>query len=117
MKSSTPQTASGLSLILLDLLMPGKSGLELLGGVDEVLAKQQFLIYYQPKFNIQGKTPILTSAEALVRWKHPQLGMVSPGAFIPLFEKNGLIRRLDDRPGLRDGSGLLLFPPGPCGRI
>lgn len=55
----------------------------------------QFHVYYQPKFDIRPEVPILCSAEALVRWIHPQLGMISPGVFIPLFEKNGLIRRLD----------------------
>ena len=55
----------------------------------------QFQIYYQPKFNIQTEEPMLHSAEALVRWKHPSLGMISPGLFIPLFEKSGLIQTLD----------------------
>lgn len=59
------------------------------------LEEEQFLVYYQPKFNIQHETPVLSSAEALVRWKHPRLGMVSPGVFIPLFEQNGLIQDLD----------------------
>jgi len=57
--------------------------------------EHQFEIWYQPKFNIRKKTPVLTSAEALVRWRHPQLGMISPGVFIPLFEANGLISPLD----------------------
>ena len=60
------------------------------------MANHQFLVYYQPKFNIQGNQPVMCSAEALVRWKHPTLGMVSPGVFIPLFEQNGLIRDLDN---------------------
>ena len=57
--------------------------------------ERQFEVWYQPKFDIRKKTPALTSAEALVRWRHPQLGMVSPGVFIPLFEANGLIGQLD----------------------
>ncbi|MCR4770682.1 MAG: EAL domain-containing protein [Oscillospiraceae bacterium] len=56
---------------------------------------EQFTAYYQPKFDIRTEAPALCSAEALVRWNHPRLGMVSPGIFIPLFEENGLIRELD----------------------
>ena len=59
------------------------------------IREHQFLVFYQPKFDVRASEPVLSSAEALVRWKHPQLGMVSPGAFIPLFEENGLIRTLD----------------------
>ena len=59
------------------------------------IKEKQFVVFYQPKYNIRGDDPILSSAEALVRWKHPKLGMVSPGVFIPLFEKNGLIQELD----------------------
>ena len=59
------------------------------------ILQNQFKVYYQPKFDIRPDTPILTSAEALVRWDHPTLGMISPGVFIPLFEENGLIQRLD----------------------
>ncbi len=56
---------------------------------------KQFAVHYQPKFNIQGEKPVLSSCEALVRWKHPELGMINPGVFIPLFEDNGLIQELD----------------------
>jgi len=55
----------------------------------------QFKVFYQPKFDIRPEIPILASAEALVRWQHPTLGMISPGVFIPLFEENGLIQGLD----------------------
>ncbi|MCR5806036.1 MAG: EAL domain-containing protein [Oscillospiraceae bacterium] len=55
----------------------------------------RFKIYFQPKFDIRGDKPVLYSAEALVRWDHPQLGMLSPGAFIGLLEENGLITQLD----------------------
>ena len=59
------------------------------------IENRQFEIYYQPKFDVRPETPVLSSAEALVRWIHPELGMISPGVFIPLFEENGLIQKLD----------------------
>ena len=59
------------------------------------IREEQFEVYYQPKYDIRPDTPVLCSAEALVRWKHPKLGLISPGAFIPLFEENGLIQQLD----------------------
>nr|WP_316620642.1 EAL domain-containing protein [uncultured Ruminococcus sp.] len=59
------------------------------------LKEKQFKVYYQPKFNISSDVPVLCSAEALVRWIHPKMGMVSPGVFIPLFENNGMIEALD----------------------
>ena len=68
---------------------------QLLEDFEEAIASKQFMVYYQPKFNIRSEKPFLNSAEALVRWKHPELGMISPGTFIPLFENNGLIQRLD----------------------
>ena len=54
-----------------------------------------FMVYFQPKYDIRPETPVLASAEALVRWNHPELGMISPGIFIPLLEDNGLILDLD----------------------
>ncbi|MBQ8095356.1 MAG: EAL domain-containing protein [Clostridia bacterium] len=68
---------------------------QLLEDFPKALAEKQFVIYYQPKFDIRPSVPILSSAEALIRWNHPQLGMISPGVFIPLFESNGLIQKLD----------------------
>jgi len=68
----------------------------LLENVESAFREHQFKVFYQPKFNIRGETPRLASAEALVRWMHPELGTISPGIFIPLFEKNGLIQRLDE---------------------
>ena len=59
------------------------------------LESGRFMVYFQPKFDIRPDTPVLASAEALVRWDHPQLGMISPGVFIPLLEDNGLILELD----------------------
>ena len=51
-------------------------------------------MYYQPK--IDAKTQKVAGAEALVRWIHPELGFMNPGVFIPIFEKNGFIAKLDN---------------------
>ena len=63
--------------------------------IDRAIEERQFIVYYQPKYNIRGNKPRLGSAEALVRWIHPELGMISPGLFIPAFEEHGLISKLD----------------------
>ena len=68
---------------------------QLIEDFSAAIAEKQFQVYYQPKFDIRPDTPVLTSAEALVRWIHPKLGTISPGLFIPLFEDNGLIQQLD----------------------
>ena len=60
------------------------------------LADNRFLVYFQPKYDIRPDKPRLSSAEALVRWDHPELGMISPAVFIPLLEDNGLILELDE---------------------
>ena len=57
------------------------------------LEEKHFVLYYQPQYNHADGTII--GAEALVRWKHPDRGLISPGIFIPIFEKNGYISKLD----------------------
>ena len=58
------------------------------------LAYHEFQVYLQPKYN--PVTEELSGAEALVRWINQENGLVSPARFIPIFEKNGFITRLDD---------------------
>ena len=67
----------------------------LLNDLDRALREHEFKVYYQPKFNISVDPPVLSSAEALVRWQHPELGLITPGKFIPLFEENGLVQQVD----------------------
>ena len=57
------------------------------------LEKEEFHIYFQKKHD--AMTGEVVGAEALVRWIHPELGFLSPGIFIPLFEKNGFITKMD----------------------
>ena len=68
---------------------------KLINDIDGAIAAKDLIVYYQPKYDITRDRPALRSAEALIRWKHPELGMISPGDFIPLFENNGLIQKLD----------------------
>ena len=67
----------------------------LIADIDNSIENKDFIVYYQPKYGILGEKPVLKSAEALIRWNHPELGMISPGDFIPLFESNGLVQKLD----------------------
>lgn len=66
---------------------------EIIGMGEIALEEEQFVAYYQPQYN--HSTGMLIGTEALVRWKHPERGLISPGIFIPIFEKNGFITRLD----------------------
>ncbi len=59
----------------------------------KAIEERQFKVYYQPI--CRSSDGLITSAEALIRWQHPVKGMISPGSFIPLFEKNGFISILD----------------------
>ena len=68
----------------------------LIRDVDDAIANKDFKVFFQPKYDITSDTPKLRSAEALIRWQHPELGMISPGDFIPLFESNGLIQKVDN---------------------
>ncbi len=85
----------GISLYDDELHEHGLKNQKLINDMQKAIDEKQFLVYYQPKYDITGDEPVLKSAEALIRWKHPEMGMISPGIFIPLFEKNGLIQRLD----------------------
>ena len=67
-------------------VMAARSSLEL--GLREALAQGQLVLHYQPQVTSNGT---ILGAEALVRWRHPERGMVSPAEFIPLAEETGLI--------------------------
>ena len=60
---------------------------------EKAIEDNEFEVYFQPKINLDNEKT--AGAEALVRWKHKEYGMISPGEFISLFEANGKICRLD----------------------
>ncbi len=61
--------------------------------IKNAIANNDFIVYYQGKFDVD--TGRLDCAEALVRWQHKELGIIPPKDFIPLFEKNNFITKLD----------------------
>lgn len=61
--------------------------------MERALHEGQFIIYVQPKYDIE--TEAIVGGEVLVRWLHPEYGLIPPGKFISLFERNGFIRKLD----------------------
>lgn len=75
---------------LRDLLLTEQ---QIINDMKAALRNREFVVYFQPIYNLT--TQRMAGAEALVRWQHPQKGLISPGQFIPLFEKNGFITDLD----------------------
>ncbi len=68
---------------------------EVVAGIESALREDRIELFLQPKCNI--RTGKIVGAEALARWRHPERGSVAPGEFIPLIERNGLVRSLDLR--------------------
>ncbi len=84
-------------LVVFDEKMQERENYEqrLLNDLHRALNSYEFEVHYQPQYDIQCTPPKLVSAEALVRWNHPELGMIPPGDFIELFERHGKIGEVD----------------------
>ncbi len=67
---------------------------EIISSMTQALEDGEFIIYLQPQYNYREGT--INGAEALVRWNHPERGLIPPGEFIPVFETNGFIIKLDE---------------------
>ncbi len=68
--------------------------MHLISALHQAIDEKQFIIYYQPIVDLE--TGRIIKAEALLRWRHPEHGMISPGAFIPLAEETGTINDIGD---------------------
>lgn len=71
---------------------PAYEQLSLIGEMREALARGEFVLHYQPKLELAGGGII--GAEALLRWRHPARGLVTPGNFLPFAEQTGFIREI-----------------------
>jgi len=71
---------------------PPHEELSLIGEMREALARGEFHLHYQPKLDLARRR--IASAEALVRWRHPEKGTIPPGRFIPFAEQTGFIREI-----------------------
>ena len=74
----------------------GQMGTQLSLAVDlrQAIESSQLVLHYQPKLHL--RSGLVTRVEALVRWNHPELGLLSPAEFIPLAERTGLVKPLTD---------------------
>jgi len=71
---------------------PAPEQLSLIGDMRAAMAAGEFMLAYQPKLDL--KSGRIAAAEALLRWRHPERGMVPPGSFIPFAEQTGFIREI-----------------------
>lgn len=71
---------------------PPHEQLALIGEMREALAREEFTVFFQPKLDLASGR--VKGAEALLRWRHPERGLVPPGRFIPFAEQTGFIREI-----------------------
>lgn len=64
--------------------------------IDRAISNDEFMVFFQPKFDITGDTTKLKGIEALIRWNYGDKEFLSPGKFVPFFEKDGSIGKIDD---------------------
>ena len=78
-----------------DINMRASQQLKMENDLHKAVERDEFVVYYQPKTDLNTAT--MCGVEALVRWLHPESGMISPDKFIPLAESNGLIEEITSK--------------------
>jgi diguanylate cyclase (GGDEF)-like protein len=71
-----------------------RQSMQLETGLRKAITNKEFVLYYQPKLNLN--TGLISGVEALIRWDHPEFGLLSPVNFIPLAEETGLIMQIGE---------------------
>jgi diguanylate cyclase (GGDEF)-like protein len=86
------QNRTGLSVYHSSVDPRGGQALQLSSELEHALSAGELIVHYQPKADVHSGA--ITGVEALVRWEHPERGLLAPDAFVPIAERNGLIRGL-----------------------
>ena len=64
--------------------------------IDRAIANNEFIVFFQPKFDLTGDSTELKGIEALIRWNYGHKEFLAPSKFVPFFEKDGSIGKIDD---------------------
>lgn len=83
------KSGNGFSIYTSEMGLEGADTLELENDLHQAVKRNELCLHYQPKIDL--RTGLIAGCEALLRWQHPQRGMISPGKFIPIAEETGLI--------------------------
>jgi diguanylate cyclase (GGDEF)-like protein/PAS domain S-box-containing protein len=89
---SAKQSSSGYAVYISEHDRHSPRRLALMGELRHAIERQEFILYYQPKVDLKTRRTI--GVEALIRWKHPQHGLIPPDEFITLAEHTGFIKQL-----------------------
>ncbi|MCW8107822.1 EAL domain-containing protein [Alteromonas ponticola] len=76
------------TIFTIDMVDSHKRKLSIANSIDQAISENEFIVYYQPKVDKHG---LIIAFEALIRWQHPEFGMIMPGEFIPIAERGGKI--------------------------
>lgn len=93
LNSITRRYGKTISYFNQDLRKKAQAEQDVIDNMEEALDAKEFVVFYQPKHGIKENKAM--GAEALVRWNSKKFGFMSPGLFIPIFEQNGFITKLD----------------------
>ena len=81
--------SNAIQFYTVDMYENMKKTLKMEGALRQAIDEEEFVLYYQPQIDLRSRKTI--GLEALIRWEHPTLGIISPAEFIPLAEETGLI--------------------------